>query len=86
MPLALLGVVLITLESAATGGTHSHLLAIYVVPVIFTAALLEFRLTALVILVAMAAAVLPLFGGWDGFYAPPINPGNTGVDEGLILP
>lgn len=68
LPLALLGVLLITLEAAATGGTHSHLLALYVVPVIFTAALLHLRLTALVIGVAMAAAALPLLSGWNGFY------------------
>ena len=47
LPLALLGIVLITLETAVTGGTHSHLYVLYVVPVIFTAALLELRLTAL---------------------------------------
>ena len=68
LPMALLGVLLITLEASATGGTHSHLLALYVVPVIFTAALLRLRLTALVIVVAMAAAALPLLGGWNGFY------------------
>lgn len=68
LPLALLGVVLITLEASVTGGASSHLLLLYVVPVIFTAALLEFRLTALVICVAMAAAALPLLGGWNGFY------------------
>ena len=68
LPLALLAVVLITMETIVTGGTHTHLLALYVVPVIFTAALLELRLTALVILVAIAAAALPLLNGWDGFY------------------
>jgi diguanylate cyclase (GGDEF)-like protein len=68
LPLALLGVVLITMEAAVTGGTHSHLIALYVVPVIFTAALLELRLTALVILVAVAAAALPLLSDWDGIY------------------
>src|SRR6266850_8522967 len=49
LPLALFGIFLISLETAATGGTHSHLYVLYVVPVIFTAALLELRLTALVI-------------------------------------
>jgi len=69
LPLALLGVVLITMETIVTGGTHSHLLVLYVVPVIFTAALLELRLTAFVILVAIGAAALPLLlSGWDGFY------------------
>jgi diguanylate cyclase (GGDEF)-like protein len=68
LPMALLGILLITLEAAATGGTHSHLLALYVVPVIFTAALLRLRLTALVIGLAVAAAALPLLGGWNGFY------------------
>ncbi len=69
LPLALLGILLISLEAAFTGGTHSHLYVLYVVPVIFTAALLELRLTALVIVVALAAAALPLFGGWNDFYA-----------------
>ncbi|MEA2667241.1 MAG: hypothetical protein QOJ33_175, partial [Chloroflexota bacterium] len=69
LPLALLGIVLISLEESFTGGTHSHLYVLYVVPVIFTAALLELRLTALVIVVALAAAALPLLGGWNDFYA-----------------
>jgi len=69
LPLALLGIVLITMEESFTGGTHSHLYVLYVVPVIFTAALLELRLTALVIVVALAAAALPLLGGWNDFYA-----------------
>lgn len=68
LPLALLGVALITMEALVTGGTHTHLLVLYVVPVIFTAALLELRFTALVIIVAIAAAALPLLYGWDGFY------------------
>jgi len=69
LPLALLGIVLISLEESFTGGTHSHLYVLYVVPVIFTAALLELRLTALVIVVALAAAALQLLGGWNDFYA-----------------
>jgi diguanylate cyclase (GGDEF)-like protein len=69
LPLAVLGIVLISLESAFTGGTRSHLYALYVVPVIFTAALLELRLTVLIIVVALAAAALPLLGGWNDFYA-----------------
>lgn len=66
--LALLGVVLITMEAIVTGGTRTHLLVLYVVPVIFTAALLSFRLTALVIAVAVGAAALPLLSGWDVVY------------------
>jgi diguanylate cyclase (GGDEF)-like protein len=69
LPLALLGIVLISMETAFTGGVHSHLYALYVVPVIFTAALLELRLTAMVILVALIAAALPLIGGWNDSYA-----------------
>ena len=68
LPLALLGIVLITLETAVTGGTRSHLYVLYVVPVIFTAALLELRLTALVIVIALAAAALPMLNGWNDFY------------------
>ena len=68
LPLALLGIVLITLETAVTGGTHSHLYVLYVVPVIFTAALLELRLTALVIIIALGAAALPMLDGWNDLY------------------
>ena len=66
--LSLLGVFLITVESIETGGTHSHVVVLYVVPVIFTAALLEFRATALVTVAAIVAAGLPLLAGWDGPY------------------
>ncbi|HVH65570.1 MAG TPA: EAL domain-containing protein [Candidatus Acidoferrum sp.] len=67
--LALLGVLLITLEARVTGGTRTHLLVLYVVPVIFTAALLSFRITALVIAIAVSAAALPLINGWDVVYS-----------------
>lgn len=66
--LSLLGIALITIEGIATGGTHTHLVVLYVVPVIFTAALLDLRTTALIILAAIAAAALPLVDGWDGAY------------------
>jgi diguanylate cyclase (GGDEF)-like protein len=69
LPLALLGIVLISLETAVTGGTRSHLYVLYVVPVIFTAALLELRLTGLVIVIALAAAALPMLNGWSDVYA-----------------
>ena len=68
LPLALFGIFLISLEIAATGGTHSHLYVLYVVPVIFTAALLELRLTAMVIVIALIAAAVPLVNGWNDFY------------------
>ncbi len=47
LPLAVSGVLMITAAVFFTGGVHSHLWVFYVVPVIFTAALLESRLTGL---------------------------------------
>jgi hypothetical protein len=47
LPLSLSGLLMITVAVFFTGGVQSHLWVLYVVPVIFTAALLESRLTAI---------------------------------------
>jgi len=68
LPLALSGVVMITAAVYFTGGVRSHLIALYVVPVIFTAALLESRLTAIVVGSALLAGATPLLVSWNGPY------------------
>jgi predicted TIM-barrel fold metal-dependent hydrolase len=60
LPLALSGVLMITAAVFFTGGVHSHLWVLYVVPVIFTAALLESRLTSIVVGSALLAGATPL--------------------------
>jgi diguanylate cyclase (GGDEF)-like protein len=68
LPLALSGVLMITVAVYFTGGVHSHLWVLYVVPVIFTAALLESRLTAIVVGSALLAGATPLLMSWNGPY------------------
>ena len=68
LPLALSGVVMITAAVYFTGGVRSHLWVLYVVPVIFTAALLSFRLTAIVVGSALLAGATPLLMTWNGPY------------------
>jgi diguanylate cyclase (GGDEF)-like protein len=68
LPLALSGVLMITAAVFFTGGVHSHLWVLYVVPVIFTAALLESRLTSIVVGSALLAGATPLLMSWNGPY------------------
>ena len=68
LPLALSGVVMITAAVYFTGGVRSHLWVLYVVPVIFTAALLSSRLTAIVVGSALLAGATPLLMTWNGPY------------------
>jgi diguanylate cyclase (GGDEF)-like protein len=68
LPLAISGVVMITFAVFFTGGVRSHLWVLYVVPVIFTAALLESRLTAIVVGSALIAGASPLLTNWNGPY------------------
>ena len=68
LPLALSGVVMITAAVYFTGGVRSHLWVLYVVPVIFTAALLSSRLTAIVVGSALLAGATPLLVTWNGPY------------------
>ena len=68
LPVAVSGVLMITAAVFFTSGVHSHLWVLYVVPVIFTAALLESRLTAIVIGSALLAGATPLLTSWNGPY------------------
>ena len=68
LPLSLSGLLMITVAVFFTGGVQSHLWVLYVVPVIFTAALLESRLTAIVIGSALVAGATPLLMSWNGPY------------------
>jgi diguanylate cyclase (GGDEF)-like protein len=68
LPLAVSAVLMITAAVFFTGGVHSHLWVLYVVPVIFTAALLESRLTSIVVGSALLAGATPLLMTWNGPY------------------
>jgi hypothetical protein len=63
------GLANLVLSMALTGGVHSHLLIIYPLVVVFAGAVLEFRIAALVTVATALTAVIPLLGGWDGYYA-----------------
>src|SRR5712691_13492124 len=53
-----------------TGGTHSHILPIFIAPAVFMAAAYGFRSGAAIALLTAATAALPLFiNGWDNYYA-----------------
>src|SRR5437870_1691279 len=70
VPVVFGGIGMLTVGLFATGGTHSHLSVLFVVIVVFTASILEFRIAAAALLIAVLAAALPLvLQGWDGFYA-----------------
>jgi diguanylate cyclase (GGDEF)-like protein len=63
--LALLGFMLMF-----TGGTHSHILPIFVAPAVFMAAAYGFRAGTAIALFTVVTAMLPLFvNGWDSYYA-----------------
>ena len=65
-PVVFAGLVMLTVGVFATGGIHSHLSVLYLVIVVFTASMLEFRVAAAVTLIAGFAAGLPLaVQGWD---------------------
>jgi diguanylate cyclase (GGDEF)-like protein len=62
--LALLGLMLVY-----TGGTHSHVLPMFIAPAVFMAAAYGFRAGAAIALFTAATAALPLFlQGWDDYY------------------
>jgi diguanylate cyclase (GGDEF)-like protein/putative nucleotidyltransferase with HDIG domain len=70
IPVVFGGIGMLTAGVFATGGTHSHLLVLFLVIVVFTASILEFRVAAAALAAAVFAAGLPLvLLGWDGFYA-----------------
>jgi len=52
-----------------TGGTHSHILPIFIAPAVFMAAAYGFRSGAAIAVLTAATATLPLFiNGWDSYY------------------
>ncbi len=61
---------MLTVGLFATGGTRSHLSVLFLVIVVFVAAILEFRIAAGTLVACVFAAGLPLvLQGWDGLYA-----------------
>src|ERR1700682_1202279 len=61
---------MLTVGVFATGGTHSHLSVLYLIIVVFTASILEFRTAVVMLISAILVAALPLaIQGWDSFYA-----------------
>src|SRR5438093_13312551 len=60
---------MLTVGLFATGGTHSHLTVLFLVIIVFTASILEFRIAIEALVVSGFAAGLRLvLQGWDGFY------------------
>jgi len=69
IPVVFGGIGMVTVGLFATGGTRSHLLVLFLVIVVFTASILEFRIAAAALLTSLFAAGLPLvLQRWDGFY------------------
>jgi diguanylate cyclase (GGDEF)-like protein/putative nucleotidyltransferase with HDIG domain len=70
VPLVFAGLAMLTVGLYATGGTRSHLSVLYLVIVVFTASILEFRTAVVALVIAIVAAGSPLaIQGWDSFYA-----------------
>lgn len=69
-PIVFGGLLMLTTGVFATGGTHSHLLVLYLVVLVFTASMLAFRVALAVLAYSIVAGMLPLaVDGWDGAYA-----------------
>jgi len=70
VPVVFGGLTMLTVGVFATGGTHSHLSVLYLIIVVFTASILEFRTAVVMLISAILVAALPLaIQGWDSFYA-----------------
>src|SRR5438105_3327262 len=70
VPVVFAGLAMLTVGLFATGGIHSHLSVLFLVIVVFTASMLEFRTAGAVLISAILAAASPLaIQGWDSFYA-----------------
>jgi diguanylate cyclase (GGDEF)-like protein len=64
------GLALLGFMTMYTGGTHTHILPIFIAPAVFMAAAYGFRSGAAIALLTAATATLPLFiNGWDNYYA-----------------
>jgi diguanylate cyclase (GGDEF)-like protein/putative nucleotidyltransferase with HDIG domain len=69
VPVVFGGIGMLTVSLFATGGTHSHLAVLFLVIVVFTASILEFRIAVVALVTTVIAAALPLVvQGWDGLY------------------
>src|SRR5919204_1994105 len=62
------GTLLVSFAVLNTGGVQTHLLALFMAPVIFAAALLDLRTATVVGLVTIVGAEIPLTNGWNGPY------------------
>jgi len=69
LPIVFGGVLMLAVSLVATGGVRSHLLPLFMVIVVFTASLFEFRVAAIVLVLATMVVTLPLMASWDGRYA-----------------
>ena len=70
LPVVVFGVVLNGVSLFATGGIHSHFLALLTVIIVFTASLFPLRVAAMILVANTIVAALPLLlQHWDGFYA-----------------
>src|SRR5438132_7818648 len=63
------GSAMLTLSVLFTGGVRTHILALFVVLVVFSACILEARAAIGMAVVAAIGSVIPLLIQWDGFYA-----------------
>lgn len=69
VPVVFGGLLMITVGVFATGGTRSYLPVLYLVALVFTASMLEFRVALGVLAYSMLAIPLPLLiDGWDAAY------------------
>src|SRR2546421_4066841 len=69
IPVVFGGIGMVTVGLFATGGPRPHLLVLFLVIVVFTASILEFRIAVAALLTSLFAAGLPLLlQRWDGFY------------------
>ena len=70
IPVVFGGIGMLTVGLFATGGTHSHLAVLFLVIVVFTASILDYRIAIVALVTSVFAAGLPLvLQGGDGIYA-----------------
>jgi diguanylate cyclase (GGDEF)-like protein len=62
------GTLLVSIAVLNTGGVQTHLLGLFMAPVIFAAAMLDLRTATVVGLVTIVGAAIPLTNGWNGPY------------------
>ena len=69
LPVVFGGLAMLGVSMAATGGVHSHLSSLFMVIVVLTAALFDFRIALGVLALAIVVAATPLLSQWDSAYA-----------------